>query len=70
MSRFIRVQSDNNDIVLVNTDHVEQVGYRPNSPFVVYIFLRGGVEQCLKAKFETNEEALGFIEKNFMLFNS
>lgn len=70
MSRFVRIPSDNNDIVLVNTDHVEQVGYRPTSPFIVFIFLRGNVEQCLKAKFKTNEEAIDFIEKNFILFNA
>lgn len=70
MSRFIRVPSDNNDIVLVNTDYVEQVGYGPNSPFVVFIFLRGNVEDCLKARFKSSEEAIDFIKKNFILFNS
>lgn len=70
MSRFIRVPSDNNDIVLVNTDYVEQVGYGPNSPFVVFIFLTGKVEDCLKARFKSSKEAIDFIEKNFILFNS
>lgn len=71
MARFVDVPSQNGDVVLVNTEHIEQVGFRPKQEKpAVFLFLRGkATEDYIEAIFSSDEDALDWIHRNFILFN-
>lgn len=73
MSRFIRIpvqERSPKDMVIVNADHVEQIGFsRGLEESAVFIFM-SGTTQHIKAVFKNDDLAIDFIEKNFVLFNA
>lgn len=71
MARFVKAPSNNGDIVLVNTDHIEQVGFRAKQDKpTVYLFMPGkSLDMRVEAVFKSDEDAMDWIDKNFILFN-
>lgn len=72
MSMFIRVPQKNNDVIGVNSERVEQFGFRPGQDTpTVHLFLIGkGKNKHHEVEFKTDADAVNFIESNFTLFNA
>lgn len=68
MARFILVQNDTKCVAGINSEQVEYFRFEKeqDSP-TVSIFMVSG--KTFDVFFETDEEAMSFIEKNFILFN-
>lgn len=71
MSRFIKIPKEG-DMILINSDRVEQVEFRPGQDApTVYLFLIGkGKNKHHEVEFKTDADAVNFIESNFTLFNA
>ena len=71
MSRFIRIPKQG-DMILLNSDRVEQVGFRPGETKpTVHLFLIGkGKNKHHEVEFKTDADAVNFIQSNFTLFNA
>jgi len=67
MARFIKIPSGSGEIYLLNTDMVETVLVMDESLIVFY-----GAKNRVIAEHEckTKAEAVEFLDKNFVLFNS
>lgn len=67
MARFIRLPSESGEIYLLNTDMVETVLVMDESLIIFY-----GVKNRVIAEHEckSRAEAVEFLDKNFVLFNS
>ena len=67
MARFIRLPSESGEIYLLNTDMVETVLVMDESLIIFY-----GVKNRVIAEYEckSRAEAVEFLDKNFVLFNS
>jgi len=76
MARFIEIkQKDGNNIVLLNTDYVITAKYHHNGDYAPFYSVILEVEkndhtEFLIIDFETKAEAIEFLDKNFLLFNS
>ena len=71
MSRFIKIPKQG-DVILLNSDRVEQVEFRPGQDTpTVHLFLIGkGENKHHEVEFKTDADAVNFIESNFTLFNT
>jgi len=66
MSRFVQIPDQGEDTAFfVNTDHVVTVLLDKTT---VYITLKK--DRKFACEFETPEEASGYVQKNFILFNA
>ena len=70
MARFIKITEKDGDMLLINTHYVVEVEYRDCFNDVSVVVLKGGILKGYNIDFETKAEAIEFLEKNFLLFNS
>ena len=75
MARFIQIKQKSNKIFLLNTDYVITAEYydRGNDVTLHSVILeleKNSRTNFLSVDFETTAEAIEFLEKNFLIFNS
>jgi len=76
MARFIEIKQKSNRVFLLNTDYVMTAEYCDRSSndaplhSVILATAKNERTDFLYVDFETKEDAMEFLQKNFLLFNS
>jgi len=72
MARFIEIKQKDGDLVLINTDYVVMAKYHDNggmNTVVIDVAKNNHIESAI-IDFETKEDAMEFLQVEFLLFNS